>query len=109
MEELTEKIFKEFGCKHKNTEEFINTLLEAVKRFEKKQEIFSTENISDWGLVGLASRIGSYYSEIKKYLSVSEDKRIELMLTDEKLKKVFIDLGIFAFIAYIYQNGKWEE
>ncbi len=108
MEELLNDIFKQCGCKHELTKTYIATLLESVSRFDKKQDVFSTNNISDTGEIGLQTRIGDALSEIRKYLAIDEDKRRELGLSDEKITKDFLDIGIFGFIGYIYRNGKWQ-
>jgi hypothetical protein len=107
-EKLAKEIFDSLECKHSITLEFINTFIEAVKKFEKKQEVFTTNNISDAGELGLVTRIGDFLSEIKKYLSVGEDKRRELMLTEEKITKNFFNIGTYGYIAYIFRNGKWK-
>lgn len=108
MEELLDKIFEQCGCKHQLTKTYISTLLESIKRFDKKQDVFSTDNISDTGEIGLQTRIGDTLSEIRKYLAIDEDKRRELGLTEEKITKDFLDIGIFGFIGHIYRNGKWQ-
>jgi hypothetical protein len=105
---IVELIAEELECKHEISKWFITTLLEAVKRFDKKQDIFTTENIADTGEIGLHTRISDRIAEIKKYLSVSEEKREELMLTDEKITKDFLDIGIYGFIGYIYRKGNWK-
>lgn len=106
--ELIEKVFKELNCKHEITKEYIETVLKSVTKFEIKQEIFTTNNIADFGEVGIFTRIGDRLSEIKKYLSISQESRDELMLTDEKITKDFLDIGIFGFIGYIFRNNKWK-
>lgn len=103
-----EKIYNEFECKHEITKEYIKTLLDSIKRFDKKQEVYTTNNIADTGEQGLVIRIGDAFSEIKKYLSVSKEKRDELMLTEEKITKNFLDIGAYGFIGYIFRNGKWK-
>ncbi len=108
LQEMTETIFKDFECKHDITKEYIETLLESVKRFDKKQEVFTTDNIADTGEIGIFTRISDRLTEIKKYLSVDEEAREELMLTKEKIVKDFLDIGIFGFIGYIYKNNKWK-
>lgn len=108
MEQLINKVFEQCGCKNEVTKAYISTLLDSIKRFDKKQEVFSTDNISDTGEVGLQTRIGDALSEIRKYLAVDEDKRRELGLTEEKITKDFLDIGIFGFIGHIYRKGDWQ-
>jgi hypothetical protein len=105
---LTNSIFEELNCKHDITKEYISTVLESILKFEKKQEVFTTDNIADSGEIGLYTRIGDRLSEIKKYLSVSKESREELMLTDDKITKDFLDIGVFGFIGYIFKNNKWK-
>lgn len=97
--ELTEEIFEALNCRHEITKEYIETLLESIEKFDKKQEIFTTNNIADSGEIGIFTRIGDRLSEIKKYLSVSQESRDELMLTEDKITKDFLDIGIFGFIG----------
>ena len=108
VEELTEEIFEKLECKHDITKEYIKTLVKSVLKFERKQEVFTTNNISESGEIGLFTRLGDRLSEIKKYLSVSQETRDELMLTEDKITKDFLDIGIFGFIGYIYRNKKWN-
>ena len=107
--EVIEQLANQLDVKNDVTKEFIATCLYAVRRFDKKQQIFTTDNVNDWGLIGLASKLGHYQTELKKYLSVSEENRSELGLTDEKINKNFMDMGIYSFIAYIYRQGNWKE
>lgn len=107
-DELVQEVYDSLKCKQEITKEYIRTFLFSVVRFEKKQEVYTTNNISDSGEIGLVTRIGDFLSEIKKYLAVSKEKREELMLTDAKITKNFLDIGIFGFIAYIFRNGKWK-
>lgn len=108
MDELTNEIFEQCGCSNEVTKTYITTLLDSIKRFDKKQEVFSTNNISDTGEIGLQTRIGDALSEIRKYLAVDDNKRRELGLNEDKITKDFLDIGIFGFIGYIYRNGKWQ-
>jgi len=107
-ETLIKEIFDRLNCKHNITEEYIRTILESINKFDKKQEVFTTNNITDSGEIGIFTRIGDRLSEIKKYLSVSKETREELMLTEDKITKDFLDIGVFGFIGYIYRNGKWK-
>lgn len=107
--QIVEQVASELGISNEVTKEFIAVCLYAVRRFDKKQQIFTTDNVNDWGLIGLASKLGHYQSELKKYLSVGEENRSELGLTDQKIDKNFMDMGIYSFIAYIYRQGKWKE
>jgi hypothetical protein len=107
-ENLVSEIYESLSCKHEITREFIRTLVEAVKKFEKKQEVYTTNNISDSGELGLIIRIGDFLSEIKKYLSIGKEKRQELALTDEKITKDFLSIGTYGFIAYMVRQGKWK-
>jgi hypothetical protein len=107
-EKLEKEIYDSLNCKHEITKEFIKTVIEAIKNFERKQEIFTTNNISDSGEIGLVTRIGDFLSEVKKYLAVTPEKRKELSLTDEKMTKNFFNIGIYGLIAYIFRNGKWK-
>ena len=107
-EKIIDLLYEELECKHGISKQFVSTLLEAIKRFDKKQDIFTTENIADTGEIGLHTRISDRIAEIKRYLSVSEDKREELMLTEEKITKDFLDIGIYGFIGYIYRKGNWK-
>jgi hypothetical protein len=107
-EEIIQEIFEKFNCKHEITKKYIETVLASIKRFDKKQEIFTTENIADSGEIGLYTRIGDRQAEIKKYLSVGPETREDLMLTEEKITKDFLDIGVFGFMGYIYRNGKWK-
>lgn len=106
---MTELISKELGVKFEITKEFISTCIQAIKRFDKKQEIFSVDIINDYGLIGIASKLSHYQQEIKKYLSVDEEKRVELGLSEEKMSKNLIDMGIYSFIAYMYINNKFKK
>ena len=108
IEQLSEEIFEKLKCKHSITKEYIKTVIKSIAKFEKKQEVFTTDNISDSGEIGLFTRIGDRLSEIKKYLSVGQEARDELMLTEDKITKDFLDIGIFGFIGYIYRNNKWK-
>lgn len=108
IDQLVKEIFEKLECKHEITKEYIKTLVKSVTKFERKQEVFTTNNITDSGEVGLFTRIGDRISEIKKYLSVSQETRDELMLTEDKITKDFLDIGIFGFIGYIYRNKKWK-
>src|SRR5208337_236483 len=108
MDELEKEIYSKLDCKHEITKEYIKVLIESVKRFEKKQEVYDISNIADSGEIGIFTRIGDFFSKIKKYLSISEEKRKELMLTEEKVDKYFFDLGIYAFIATILRKGNWK-
>ena len=108
VEKLVEEIFEKLECKHEITKEYIRTLLKSILKFERKQEVFTTDNISDSGEIGLFTRIGDRLSEVKKYLSVGQETRDELMLTEDKITKDFLDIGIFGFIGYIYRNKKWN-
>lgn len=108
VEEAAELLFDNFQCKHEITKEYLETVLESAIRFDKKQEVFTTDNITDTGEIGLFTRISDRLSEIKKYLAVDEAAREELMLTDKKITKDFLDIGIFGFIGYIYKNNKWK-
>jgi hypothetical protein len=108
VEKLVEEIFEALECKHEITKEYIRTLVQSVNKFERKQEVFTTNNISDSGEIGLFTRIGDRLSEIKKYLSVGQETRDELMLSEDKITKDFLDIGIFGFIGYIYRNKKWN-
>ena len=107
-EEIAQLIFEKFKCKHDITKEYIRTVLDSITRFDKKQDIFTTENIADSGEIGLFTRIGDRQTEIRKYLSVGQEARDELMLTEEKITKDFLDIGVFGFIGYIYRKGKWK-
>ena len=108
MDELVKEIFERLNCKHEITKIYIKTLLETISRFEKKQEIYTTNNISDSGEIGIVTRIGDSLTEIKKYLSISQETRDELMLTDEKITKDFLDIGVFGIIGFIFRNGQWK-
>lgn len=108
MEKLIDEIFNRLNCKHEISKEYIKTVIKSIKKFEKKQEVYTTNNIVDYGEIGLSTRIGDRLSEIKKYLAVDQDQRDELMLTEEKISKDFLDIGIFSFIAYIFKQGKWK-
>jgi len=108
VEELVKEIFEKLECKHEVTKEYIRTIVKSVIKFETKQEVFTTNNISESGEIGLFTRLGDRLSEIKKYLSVSQETRDELMLTEDKITKDFLDIGIFGFIGYIYRNNKWK-
>jgi len=107
-ENLVSEIYNSLSCKHEITREFIRALVESVKKFDQKQEVYSTNNISDSGELGLIIRIGDFLSEIKKYLSISKEKRQELGLTEEKITKDFFNIGTYGTIAYIYRQGKWK-
>ena len=108
MEELVDRLYKEIGCKHSITKEFLKALLEAAKRFDHKQDVYETENISNTGEIGILTRIGDAFYEIKKYLQINEDKRAELQLTKNKITKDFIDIGVFGVIGYLYMEGMWK-
>lgn len=108
QEELEQEIYDSLNCKHAITKQFIKVLLEALKRFEKKQEVFDTNNIADNGEIGVFVRLGDFYSKIKKYLAVNEEKREELLLTEDKINKYYLDLGVFSFIALIFRKGNWK-
>jgi hypothetical protein len=108
MDQLEKEIYSKLNCKHEITKEYIKVLIESIKRFEQKQEVYDISNIADSGEIGIFTRIGDFFSKIKKYLSISEDKREELMLTDEKVDKYFFDIAIFAFIGYILRKGNWK-
>ena len=108
MEELVDKIYKELKCKHGITKEYIKVIVESISRFEQKQDVYETENISNTGEIGILTRIGDAFYEIKKYLQVNEDKRSELRLTKEKITKDFMDISVFGIIGYIYMNDKWK-
>ena len=108
IDQLVEEIFEKLECKHNITKEYIRTLIKSVIKFERKQEVFTTDNITESGEIGLFTRLGDRLSEIKKYLSVSQGTRDELMLTEDKITKDFLDIGIFGFIGYIYRNKKWK-
>jgi hypothetical protein len=108
MEKLTKEIYSKLDCKHEITKEYIDVLIESIRRFEKKQEVYDVSNIADSGEIGIFTRIGDFYSKIKKYLSISKEKREELMLTDDKVDKYFFDLAIFAFIGFMFRKGKWK-
>jgi hypothetical protein len=108
MEELIDKIFEELKCKHNISKNFIRALLEATKKFDLKQDIYETDNISSTGEIGILTRIGDAFFEIKKYLQVNDEKRSELQLTKEKILKDFIDVGVYGVIGYLYISGKWS-
>jgi len=108
INQLVKEIFKKLECKHDITKEYIRTLVKSIIKFERKQEVFTTDNISESGEIGLFTRLGDRLSEIKKYLSVGQEARDELMLTEDKITKDFLDIGIFGFIGYIYRNKKWK-
>jgi len=108
MEELINKLFDELGCKHSITKEFLKVLLEATKKFDYKQDIYETENISNTGEIGILTRIGDSYYEIKKYLQIGEDKRSELQLSEGKIMKDFQNIGIYGIIGYLYMIKVWK-
>lgn len=107
-EKLVESIYESLGCKHKISKEFIRTILKSVFRFDKKQGVYDLQNIEEFGEVGLLVEINNRYKKIKKYYEVDDDKREELMLTEESIMKDYMDIAIFAMISYIYQLGKWK-
>lgn len=107
-EKLVSEIYSALSCKHEISKEFIRALVESIKKFDQKQEIYTTNNISDSGELGLIIRIGDFLSEIKKYLAISKEKRIELGLTEEKITKDFFNIGTYGFIAYLFRQGKWK-
>ncbi len=104
--ELTEEIFEKLNCKHEITKEYINIVITSIAKFEKKQEVFTTNNIADSGEIGIFTRIGDRLSEIKKYLSVNQDARDELMLTEDKITKDFLNIGIYGFIGTMERTEK---
>jgi predicted neutral ceramidase superfamily lipid hydrolase len=109
MDELTEKIFEHFKCKHEITKEYIKTVLESINKFDKKQEVFTTDNITDSGEIGIFTRIGDRLSEIRKYLAqTTKEAREDLGLTEDKITKDFLDIGVFGFIGCIYRRGNWK-
>jgi len=108
MEDLINRIFEELKCKHNISKEFLKALLEATKRFDHKQDVYETDNISSTGEVGILTRIGDAFFEIRKYLEVDEDERVELQLTEEKIIKDFMDIGVFGLIGYLYIKGLWK-
>ena len=52
----------------------------------------------------------NYFPRIptRETLRIDNDKREELMLTEESIMKDYMDIAIFAMISYIYQLGKWK-
>lgn len=108
VEKLVDEIFEKLECKHEVTKEYIRTIVKSVLKFETKQEVFTTNNISESGEIGLFTRLGDRLSEIRKYLSIDQEARDELMLSEDKITKDFLDIGIFGFIGYIYRNKKWN-
>jgi monomeric isocitrate dehydrogenase len=107
-ENLVDAIYKELDCKHAISKEFIRTIIKSVSRFDKKQGIYDLQNINEFGEVGLLVEINNRYKKIKKYYEIDEDKREELMLTEESIMKDYIDIAVFAIISYIYKLGKWK-
>lgn len=108
QKKLEQEIYTSLNCKHEISKQYIKVLLESLNRFEKKQEIFDTDNISNGGEIGVFVRIGDFLSKIKKYLAINEEKRAELLLTEDKINKYYLDLGTFAFIALIFRRGDWK-
>jgi len=109
-DELINLVSKELDIKHGITENLIKTLLEVViPDFDKKQDVYTTDNINETGEIGLQTRIGDRLAEIKKYLSLDKNAREELLLTDQKITNDFLNIGIFGLIGYIYRNNNWKE
>lgn len=108
MEEIIDQIYNELKCKHNITRDYIKTVIESIAKFEKKQDVYETENISSTGEIGLIARIGDSFYEIKKYLQINDDKRSELQLTKEKIVKDFMDIAIFGLIGYMYMQDRWK-
>jgi hypothetical protein len=109
-DKLIELITKELGVNHAITNKFIDTLItNVIPAFDKKQDVYTTDNITETGEIGLQTRIGDRLTEIKKYLSLDKDKREELLLTDQKITNNFLDIGVFGLIGYIYRNNNWKE
>lgn len=106
--DLEQEIYETLKCKHEITKQYIAAAIESIRRFEKKQDIYTTDNITDSGEQGLVTRIGDFLSQIKRYLSVSQEKREELGLTEDKITRNFLDVGVFGLIAFIFRNGKWK-
>jgi hypothetical protein len=108
MNELVDIIARDLKCNHEITKKFIDLTLQAIKRFDNKQDIYTTQNINEFGESGILFQINNKFKEIKKCLEVDQSRRNELMLTDEKIQKNYFDIAIFSLIAYLYKTGEWK-
>ena len=99
--ELVESIFKQLSCQEEQTRVIIETMLQDIELFDKKQHDYGPGNIAKFGEYGVLVRTND---KLERLINLS--KRNEEPI-NESVIDTWQDLSIYGAIARVVRNKKW--
>ena len=100
--DLMAEIMRTLGCNERQTNLFIDLVLQDIKLFDKKQHDYGPGNISAFGEKGLLVRTNDKMERLKN-LIWNKDEDPE----NESIEDTWQDLSIYGAIARLVRSNRW--
>lgn len=83
------------------TKEYLREVIKTAITFDKKQRDYSTQNIAEFGAVGVLIRLNDKFSRLKNLLLNNQQPQ------NESIDDTWLDISVYALIGKLCHNGKW--
>lgn len=105
---LSAEVFKALNLKTEMSKEFIETMLELVVLFDKKQNDYGSTNISSTGELGVMVRAQDKVSRLRNLLTKEMKGQTATGPQNEPLEDSWKDLANYGVIGLLLRRNKWN-
>jgi hypothetical protein len=106
MDDVTiQTIMEDLGLKQEITKEYLCLALECAKLFDKKQHDYGSENIAQFGDLGVLIRLNDKIQRLRTLMLSGEKPEF----SEEGLEDTWIDIHVYSVIGLMCMKGVWPN
>ena len=83
------------------TKEYLRELIVTAVTFDTKQRDYSTQNIAEFGEIGVPIRMNDKFSRLKNLLLHNKKPH------HESIEDTWLDIAVYGIIGLLCHKGKW--
>lgn len=83
------------------TKEYLAEVIKTAITFDTKQQDYSTQNIAEFGEIGVLIRMNDKFSRLKNLLLKHKTPN------HESIADTWLDISVYGIIGLLLHQGKW--
>jgi len=101
IDKVVEVLYENLKLEVPLTKEYLREVIQTAITFDTKQRDYSTQNIAEFGQIGVLIRMNDKFSRLKNLLLNNKKPH------HESIEDTWLDVSVYAIIGLLLHKDKW--